>query len=73
MTIHKEGYRMLTLLALLAICGTLTVIYFFPHLYWLHLVVGIGGGILFLIVLQFFRSPKRESNGFQRQTQCLFI
>jgi phosphatidylserine decarboxylase len=51
---------MLTLLALLTICATLTVIYFFPHLYWLHLVVGIGGGILFLIVLQFFRSPKRK-------------
>jgi phosphatidylserine decarboxylase len=51
---------MLTLLALLTICATLTVIYFFPHLHWLHLVVGIGGGILLLIVLQFFRSPKRK-------------
>ena len=60
MTIHKEGYRMLTLLALMVICTTLGVIYFFPNLHWLHLFVGTGGGVLFLIVLQFFRSPKRK-------------
>ena len=60
MTIHREGYRMLTLLALAVIAITLAVIYIFPKLIWLHYVVGIGGSIIFLIFLQFFRSPKRN-------------
>lgn len=60
MTIHKEGYRMLTLLAIAVAASTFGVIHVFPALKWLHFVVGIGGGILFLIVLQFFRSPKRK-------------
>jgi phosphatidylserine decarboxylase len=60
MTIHKEGYRMLTLLALMVISVLIGVCYLFPNLAWLHMSVGIGGGIIFLIVLQFFRSPKRK-------------
>ena len=60
MTIHKEGYRMLTLLALAVIAAIVGVIYAFPNLLWLHYVVGVGGGIIFLIFLQFFRSPKRN-------------
>ncbi|MFC2176004.1 phosphatidylserine decarboxylase family protein [Bacteroidota bacterium] len=60
MTIHKEGYRMLTVLAVATILATLAVIYLFPEKKTLHLLVGIGGGIIFLIFLQFFRSPKRE-------------
>ena len=60
MTIHKEGYRMLTLLALAVIAITFGVIYLFPKLIWLHYVVGVAGAIIFLIVLQFFRSPKRN-------------
>ena len=51
---------MLTLLALAVIAITLAVIYIFPKLIWLHYVVGIGGSIIFLIFLQFFRSPKRN-------------
>lgn len=60
MTIHREGYRMLTLLAVAVIAITLAVIYVFPKLIWLHYIVGIGGSIIFLIFLQFFRSPKRN-------------
>ncbi|MCF8464565.1 MAG: phosphatidylserine decarboxylase family protein [Flavobacteriales bacterium] len=60
MTIHKEGYRMLTLLAIAVVALTFGVVRFFPELKWLHMVVGIGGGIIFLIFLQFFRSPKRK-------------
>lgn len=51
---------MLTLIALGVITATLAAMYFFPNLNWLHFVVGIGGTIIFLIFLQFFRSPKRE-------------
>ncbi|MCB9187182.1 MAG: phosphatidylserine decarboxylase family protein [Flavobacteriales bacterium] len=60
MTIHKEGYRMLTLLALAIIALSIGVVYLFPKLVWLHYLVGIAGGIIFLIFLQFFRSPKRN-------------
>jgi phosphatidylserine decarboxylase len=60
MTIHKEGYRMLTLLAIAVIAITFGVVRFFPELKWLHMMVGVGGGIIFLIFLQFFRSPKRN-------------
>ncbi|MCF8459219.1 MAG: phosphatidylserine decarboxylase family protein [Flavobacteriales bacterium] len=60
MTIHKEGYRMLTLLAIAVIIITFGIIRFFPELKWLHMLVGVGGGIIFLIFLQFFRSPKRN-------------
>ncbi|MCF8277707.1 MAG: phosphatidylserine decarboxylase family protein [Flavobacteriales bacterium] len=60
MTIHKEGYRMLTLLAFAVVGITFAVIHFFPELKWLHFLVGIGGAIIFLIFLQFFRSPKRK-------------
>ncbi len=51
---------MLTLLAIAVIASTFAVIRFFPELKWLHMVVGVGGGVIFLIFLQFFRSPKRN-------------
>lgn len=51
---------MLTLLVIAVAACTFGVIHVFPALKWLHFLVGIGGGIIFLIVLQFFRSPKRK-------------
>ncbi len=51
---------MLTLLAIAVVATTFGVVRFFPELKWLHFLVGIAGGIIFLIVLQFFRSPKRK-------------
>ncbi len=51
---------MLTLLALMVIAASVGVVYLWPELHWLHLLVGIGGAVVFLIVLQFFRSPKRK-------------
>ena len=60
MTIHKEGYRILTLLALAVIAATVGVKYVFPNKDLLHWVVGVGGTVIFLIFPQFFRSPKRK-------------
>lgn len=51
---------MLTLLGIAVLAITFGVIRFFPEMKWLHYVVGVGGGIIFLIFLQFFRSPKRN-------------
>ena len=60
MTIHKEGHRMLiTLIVILAVLN-LSIYFTLPEWYILRNVV-LGFSILiFLIVLQFFRSPKRK-------------
>ncbi len=58
MTIHKEGYVPLTVTAVVLIAVNLVVQQFFllPDL-WSQVLLG-GSVILFLLILQFFRSPK---------------
>lgn len=51
---------MLTLIALAVIAATVAVMYFLPEMKLLHTAVGVVGGVIFLIFLQFFRSPKRK-------------
>ncbi|MFM1875486.1 MAG: hypothetical protein RL266_1223 [Bacteroidota bacterium] len=51
---------MLTLLALAVVGVTWATVHFLPELKWVHYLVGVGGAIIFLIFLQFFRSPKRK-------------
>ncbi|MEM1124705.1 MAG: phosphatidylserine decarboxylase family protein [Bacteroidota bacterium] len=57
MKIHKEGYKILIVLALVLAAINGLVFWFFPN--WLT-VSYLLTGILFLLVLQFFRSPWRE-------------
>jgi len=59
MTIHREGYKILisTLIILLAL--NLAVIYGLPGNTTLHTVVLISSVVVFLMILQFFRSPRR--------------
>lgn len=61
MTIHKEGYSLLikTILVLGAINAALC--YFLPCQFVLNTVVQVISGLLFLIVLQFFRNPVRTT------------
>lgn len=59
MTIHKEGYRSLFyVLAFLFILNFLTY-YFLPEAFILQKTVLVISILIFLIVLQFFRSPSR--------------
>ncbi len=51
---------MLSLIALSVIAATFGVVHFLPELRWLHFLIGIAGSVIFLIFLQFFRSPKRD-------------
>lgn len=51
---------MLTLLAIAIVAIVFGVLHFFPNLLWLHYSVGGSGAVIFLIFLQFFRSPKRK-------------
>ena len=57
MKIHKEGYKILIVLALLLAAINALVFWFVPN--WLT-IANIVSGVLFLAVLQFFRSPWRE-------------
>jgi phosphatidylserine decarboxylase len=57
MKIHKEGHRILVTLALILAVINVLVFWFSPH------TMGIAGFtslVLFLMVLQFFRNPRRE-------------
>lgn len=55
--IHKEGYRILSVLALFFAVVNFVVFWFAPNAL---MVVGIISLVLFLLVLQFFRNPTRE-------------
>jgi len=70
MTIHKEGYRMLSGIALVVLAVVFGVIFFFPELSRLHYLVSVAGGIIFLVFLQFFRSPKRKLVISERSIVC---
>jgi phosphatidylserine decarboxylase len=62
MTIHREGHRiLLTLLIVLAIINV-SVFSLFPDACLVQQLVGAASFIVFLLVLQFFRSPKRNHN-----------
>ncbi len=60
MTIHKEGHRMLiTLFVILAALNVITY-FVFPENSMLQYLVGGFSLLVFLLVLQFFRSPFRK-------------
>jgi len=60
MTIHKEGHKLLISLTAILILLNISVCYFFPKNDTLYTVITIMSIMLFLTVLQFFRSPKRK-------------
>lgn len=60
MTIHKEGYTSIALTILFVFILNAFVDYKFAEVTWLVWLVYILSFALFLIVLQFFRSPKRD-------------
>lgn len=51
---------MLTLLAIAVVVIIFGTLHFFPALQWLHYLVAVTGTVIFLVFLQFFRSPKRK-------------
>jgi len=57
MKIHKEGYKILIFLALFLSAANFGVSYFIPKILQATSIVSI---VLFLLVLQFFRNPRRE-------------
>jgi len=59
MKIHKEGYTTIALSLLFIFVLNAIVDYKFADLAWLRWIVYVLSFALFIIVLQFFRSPKR--------------
>lgn len=57
MTIHKEGYSSIALCILFIFILNALVQFLLPDLNWLHWVIYILSFVLFVIILQFFRSP----------------
>lgn len=57
MTIHKEGYTSLALCILFIFVLNALVQFFYPNTNWLHWTVYIFSFFIFVIILQFFRSP----------------
>ena len=61
MTIHKEGYSLLTKTILILGAINVALLYFFPDYVVINTIVQVISGLLFLIVLQFFRNPVRTT------------
>jgi len=58
MTIHKEGYTSIALTVLVVFIANATVQFYYPSHQAVKWIVYILSAILFLIILQFFRSPR---------------
>lgn len=60
MTIHKEGFKILSVLFIVLAVVNFVVIAFWPENTNVHTLLIIFSVLFFLLILQFFRSPKRK-------------
>jgi len=70
MTIHKEGYTSLALTVLLIFIVNAVIQFYYPSALTLKWIVYILSGALFLIILQFFRSPHFRINVDEKNVLC---
>ncbi|TCD03094.1 phosphatidylserine decarboxylase family protein [Pedobacter psychroterrae] len=70
MTIHKEGYTTIALSILFIFILNAIIDYNFENLAWLRWLTYIVSLALFLIVLQFFRNPKRSFTAGEQLIIC---
>jgi phosphatidylserine decarboxylase len=61
MTLHKEGTATIVLTIVFVLVVNFGIRYLAPDLAWLHTLLLIGGVLLLITVLQFFRKPNRTS------------
>src|SRR5215217_4415545 len=67
MRLHKEGYTIMAITAIVLILINLGIHYLLPDGYWIPRLVLIGSVIVFFLVVQFFRVPKRIVHKSDRQ------
>lgn len=70
MTIHKEGYTSIALCILFIFVLNALVQFFLPGMSWIHWTVYILSFALFVIILQFFRSPFIQVQKNETQVLC---
>ncbi|MDB5132169.1 MAG: phosphatidylserine decarboxylase [Mucilaginibacter sp.] len=70
MTIHKEGYTSLALCILFIFIVNAVIQFYFPQAFALKWVVYILSFLLFVIILQFFRSPSISISTDETQVLC---
>ncbi len=70
MTIHKEGYTSIALCILFIFVSNAIIHYYIPDVTWFVWLWYGASALLFLIILQFFRSPTRKWNTHDLQVIC---
>lgn len=70
MTIHKEGYTSIALCVLFIFVLNAVIQFYFPEAYVIKWVIYILSFFLFVIILQFFRSPSITINKDEAQVLC---
>ena len=58
---HKEGYKIMTITALILIAINI-VTYSLINTYWIKFAIFALSIVFFLLIIQFFRNPKRETS-----------
>ncbi|QYA25525.1 phosphatidylserine decarboxylase family protein [Gramella sp. MT6] len=58
---HKEGYKIMTITALILIAINI-VTYSLINTYWIKFAIFAVSIVFFLLIVQFFRNPKRDTN-----------
>jgi phosphatidylserine decarboxylase len=70
MTIHREGYTTIFITFLFVAVILLTFNHIFPDQTWFHVILYALGLWFFIMIVRFFRSPKRELNGGREKIVC---
>jgi phosphatidylserine decarboxylase len=70
MTIHKEGYTSIALCILFIFVLNAAVQFYFPEAHTVKWIIYIASALLFLIILQFFRSPHFAIDTNETQVLC---
>ena len=58
---HKEGYKIMTITAIILIAINM-ITYSFINVYWIKFAILVVSIIFFLLIIQFFRNPKRATS-----------
>ncbi|KAA0990713.1 phosphatidylserine decarboxylase family protein [Dyadobacter aurulentus] len=67
MKLHKEGYTIILITIIVLVLINLGINYLLPDGYWIPRLVLIGSFVVLLLVVQFFRVPKRVVHKSDRQ------
>jgi len=70
MTIHKEGYTSIALCILFIFVLNAVIQFYYPQAYTIKWIIYILSFFLFIIILQFFRSPSITINEDETQVLC---